>query len=194
MASKTDVVNLALTKLGQDRVISIDDDVESARVMRSLWDLTLDACLAEHPWKFAIVRDSLPALADAPLNTWSLQYQLPEACLKLVQVTTDWVFYVMDVPTFELEGGRILTDEGAPLPVRYVTRVTNVGLWPPLFARAMAMSLAADASEKLTGSSSKGEKAIAEREMAIRTAKRASAIERPPQRRTESSWLRARGD
>lgn len=194
MASKTDVVNLCLTKLGQDRVISIDDDTEPARVIRALWDLSLEALLSSHPWKFAIVRAELPALADAPLNTWSKQYQLPADCLKLVQVSTDWIFYSQDVPTFDLEGGVILTDEGAPLPVRYVARQSNVGLWPALFARAMAMQLAADACEKLTGSGSKGEKALAELEMALRTARRQSAIERPPQRLNESSWLRARGD
>ena len=42
MASQTDVVNLALTKLGQDRVINISDDTEPARVIRANWDLTLD--------------------------------------------------------------------------------------------------------------------------------------------------------
>lgn len=194
MASQTDVVNLALTSLGQDRVININDDTEPARVIRANWDLALDYLLSSHPWKFAIVRAELAALAAPPLNTWSLQYRLPEDCLKLVQVSTDWIFYSMDVPTFELEGGMILTDEGAPLPVRYVTRITNTGLWPPQFARTMAMQLAADCCEKLTGSATKGEKAMVERERTITTAKRMSAIERPPQRPNESSWLRARGD
>lgn len=194
MASQTDVVNLALTKLGQDRVININDDTEPARVIRANWDLALDYLLSSHPWKFAIVRAELAALASPPMNTWSLQYRLPEDCLKLVQVSTDWIFYSMDVPTFELEGGMILTDEGAPLPVRYVTRITNTGLWPPQFARTMAMQLAADCCEKLTGSNTKGEKALVELERTITTARRMSAIERPPQRPNESSWLRSRGD
>lgn len=194
MASQTDVVNLTLTKLGQDRVININDDTEPARVIRANWDLALDYLLSSHPWKFAIVRAELAALASPPMNTWSLQYRLPEDCLKLVQVSTDWIFYSTDVPTFELEGGMILTDEGAPLPVRYVTRITNTGLWPPQFARTMAMQLAADCCEKLTGSNTKGEKALVELERTIITAKRMSAIERPPQRPNESSWLRARGD
>lgn len=194
MASQTEVVNLALTKLGQDRVINIDDDTEPGRVMRALWSMALDSLLSAHPWKFAIVRAELAALADAPLNQWSLQYQLPEACLKLVQVSSDWVFYVMDVQTFELEGGRILTDEAAPLPVRYVQRSPTVGTWPALFARTMAMQLAADACEKLTGSNTKAERALVELDQTIKLAKQMNAIERPPQRRPETSWLRARGD
>lgn len=196
MTSKTDVVNLALTKLGQDRVISIDDDEEPARVMRGIWDLSRDSLLSSHPWKFAIVRAELPALADAPLNTWSKQYQLPSACLRLVQVSTEWIFYSQDTPFFELEGGNILTDEEAPLPVRYVssTAATNVGVWPALFARAMSMQLASDACEKLAGGAARGERALADLEIALRVARRQNAIERPPQRPNESSWLRARGD
>lgn len=192
------MVNLALTKLGQDRVISINDDVEAARVMRSLWDMTVDTVLAGHPWKFATLRTSLPALAAAPEYEWSLQYQLPDACLRLIQVSDDWVFYTQDAPFFTLEGGAnggqyILTDETAPLRVRYVQRVTNVGLWPPLFARAVAMQLAADACEKLTQSNSKFESAMAAYEIAIRQARRASAIEMPPAQLPESAWLASRG-
>ena len=67
--SQVQVVNLALTKLGQDRVTSIDDDIEAARVMRSLWDFTRDAVLASFPWKFAIVSADLPAVSfDATIG------------------------------------------------------------------------------------------------------------------------------
>lgn len=197
--SQVQVVNLALTKLGQDRVISISDDVEAARVIRSLWDLTVDVALADYPWKFATLRTTLPALADAPPFGWSLQYLLPDSCLRLIQVSDDWVFYTQDTPFFALEGGAdggqyILTNEAAPLQVRYVQRVTNVGLWPPLFARSVAMMLAADASEKLTQSTTKGEKAVEEYALTIKKAMRQSAIELPPAQLPESSWLAARGD
>lgn len=197
--SQVQVVNLALTKLGQDRVISIDDDVEAARIMRSLWDLTVDTVLSRHPWKFATLRASLPALADAPAYEWSLQYRLPESCLRLVQVSDDWVFYTKDTPFFTLEGGAdggqyILTDEQAPLRVRYVQRVTNVGRWPPLFARAVAMHLSADACEKLTQSNTKLQSAMLAYDMAIKEAKRSSAIEMPPAQLPESAWLASRGD
>ena len=196
--SQVQVVNLALTKLGQDRLISISDDVEAGRIMRSLWDMTVDTVLADHPWKFATLRTTLPALADAPAYEWSLQYRLPDSCLRLIQVGDSWVFYTMDTPFFTLEGGEdggqyILTDEAAPLRVRYVQRVTNVGLWPPLFARAVAMQLAADSCEKITQSNSKYDAAVAAYELAIRRAKRASAIEMPPAQLPESSWLAARG-
>lgn len=192
--SQVQVMNLALTKLGQDRIVSPTDDVEAARVMNSLWPMTRDTVLAAYPWSFAIVRTSLPALSEAPAGSWSLQYALPEPCLRLVQVGDDWMFYQPEVDSFAVEGGRILTDIEAPLFVRYVQRVENVGLWPVLFGRVMAMQMAADACEKLTTSSSKFDECMAAYAIALREARRQAAIERPPQRTVESSWLRARAD
>mgnify|MGYP003403921340 FL=1 len=193
--SQVQIVNLALTKLGQDRVVAITDDTEAARVMRSMWDMTLDTTLASFPWKFAIKRVELAALADAPLGTeWTLQYTLPDECLRLVQVGEDWAFYNPTTPLFTLEGGVILSNEPAPLFVRYVQRITNVGLWPPLFGRVMAMQLAADASEKLTTSNSKFEAAMLALEVAVKEARRQNAIERPPMRMADSDWLASRDD
>lgn len=192
--SQTEIVNLALTRLGQDRVISITDDVEAARVMRSLWDFTRDTVLAGYPWKFAIKRTSLPALADAPAYGWARQFTVPEECLRLVQVGDDYVFYTGMRETFQLEGGVIMTDEAAPLQLRYVQRVTNVGLWPVLFGRVVAMQLAIDACEKLTTSSAKQGVLNEAYALAVAQARKQSAIERPPQRADNSDWLNARGD
>ena len=192
--SQTEIVNLALTRLGQDRVISISDDVEAARVMRSLWDFTRDAVLASYPWKFAIKRTSLPALSTAPAYGWARQFTVPEECLRLVQVGDDYVFYTGLLETFQLEGGVIMTDEAAPLRLRYVERVTNVGLWPVLFGRVVAMQLAIDACEKLTTSSAKQGVLNEAYLLAVAQARKQSAIERPPQRADTSDWLNARGD
>lgn len=192
--SQVQIVNLALTTLGQDRVTDISDDVEVARVMRSLWDFTRDAVLAAYPWKFAIVSADLPALSTAPTaSDWSRQYELPESCLRLVQVGTA-AFYTRSSEVFALQGGLILTDEAAPLRVRYVSRVDAVGLWPVLFGRTVAMQLACDACEKLTNSSAKFENCMRAFAMSVREARRQNAIERPPQGVDGSDWLSARGD
>lgn len=191
--SQVEIFNLALTELGQDRVTSPTDDVETARTLNANWTFVRDAVMAEHPWKFAIKRTTLPALAEVPIG-FALQYQLPEECLKLVQVGTDWVFYTSELETFALEGGRVLTDVAAPLDVRYVQRVTNVGLWPVLFSTAVAYRLASVCGKKLTKSDTTVERIRGEYEITIRKAKRHNAIERPPQRQLDGSWLDARGD
>lgn len=190
------IFNLALTELGQDGCTSIDDDIERVRVLRRNWEFVRDAVLAEHPWKFAIKRAELAALASEPLFGWSLQYALPEACLKVVQVGDEWAFYSADneLETFAMEGGRVLTDIEAPLQIRYVERKENVGEWPVLFGQAVAYKLASVCAKKITGSNTEAERVMGLYQLHVRTAKRHSAIERPPQHLRDGSWLDARGD
>lgn len=195
--SAVQVFNLALTELGQDRCTNIDDDLEAVRTLRANWEFMRDDVFAEHPWKFAILRDSLPALAAAPPFGYARQFSLPEKCLKLVQVGDDYVFYTSETTTFALEGGTsggqvILTDEAAPLQVRYVQRIENVGLWPVLFCSAVAMKLASVCAKKITGSSTEAERMVGLYQLAVRTAKRHNAIERPPQRMLDGDWLGSR--
>lgn len=192
--SQVQIVNLALTKLGQNRVINITDDTETARTMNSLWDVARDTVFADHPWKFAIKRAELPALTSVPAFGWTKQYTIPEESLRIVQVADDWVFYQPTVESFAIEDGKILTDMTAPLPVRYVRRLENTGLWPVLFARVVALQLAVDACERLTNSNTKLQAVAADYSEAVRAAKRQNAIERPPQAVVYSDWLNARGD
>lgn len=194
MPSQTEIFNLALTKLGQSRAVSPDDDTEPVRVLRAIWEMTRDFALADHPWRFAIKRDSLAAQAEAPAYGWARQFEMPANALRIVQIGDDWMFYQADTARFELEGRMVLTDEAAPLRVRYVQRVTNTGEWPAQFARAVAMLLAADACEKLVQSQSKQNAAREEYIATIERAKQTNAIERPPQRDNYSSWLASRGD
>lgn len=192
--SQLDVYNITLTKLGQDRAASVSEDVEQVRVLNSIWAATVDYVLADHPWKFAIIRAELPVLVGAPEWGWERHFALPEPCLRLVQVGDSWAwFYEKALDVFELEGGRILTSEAAPLRVRYVQRVSNVGLWPTMFADAVAMRLAYRSAVKLTNSNAREKSCAADYEMAVRTAKRQSAIERPPRNVSQSDWLESRG-
>lgn len=105
-----------------------------------------------------------------------------------------WSFYEPDLEVFNVEGGKILTNESSPLFIRYVQRVTNTGLYPAQFARVVAMQLAMDACEKITNSSAKLQQIEQAYAMAVLQAKRQNAIERPPQRLVDSDWIAARGD
>lgn len=195
MATQVEIYNLALTRLGHDRLIDPSDAVEAAYVLESIWPMTRDAVLASYPWRFAIKRTSLAALATVPAGTeWALQYTLPDECLRIVQVGEAWSFYEPDLEVFNVEGGKILTNESSPLFIRYVQRVTNTGLYPAQFARVVAMQLAMDACEKITNSSAKLQQIEQAYAMAVLQAKRQNAIERPPQRLVDSDWIAARGD
>lgn len=189
MASQTEICNQALTKLGAARIISIDDDTKQARALKAIYNAKRDAELQAHPWTFATTRAQLPASATAPAFGWGRSFPLPADCLQLVEVGEYYVLYVSDTAAlFQIEGHAILTDEGSPLNVRYVRRETNDGLFPPLFAEALACRLAWEVCEELTQSPQKRQLARDEHKEAIRLAKRANAIEQPPQPLPDTPW------
>lgn len=192
MASVVQICNQALTKLGAARITDLLDDTRNARVMNAIYETKRDAELSAHPWTFAIKRAQIPALSTAPAFQWTKSYPLPSDCLRLVQVGEDYTFYDSDGgELFQVEGNSILTDEESPLDVRYVYRVTSTGLFSPLFIEALACRLAAEGCEEITQNASKREAAWAEYKQAIREAKRVNAIEQPPQRQPDLSWVRA---
>jgi hypothetical protein len=196
MASQVEICNQALTKAGAARIVSLNDETESAGVLRTIYNVKLDAELAAQPWTFAIKRQQLPASSTAPLFGWARAFPVPADYLAMVEVGENYVFYDSNAGAlFQLEGSdsgmQILTDQGSPLNVRYVRRVTTPGLFPALFVEAFACRLAAEICERLTQNQSKRELAWQERERAIRDARRVNAIEQPPRQVPPSSWLRA---
>lgn len=193
MASDVSICNRALTKLGADRILLLSDDTQQARVMNSMYADVRDAEIARHHWKFAIKRTTLVSLVDTPVWGYQFQYPLPADYLGIVQVND---IYARSCPRgqapWSVEGGNILTNLPAPLKIRYVSKVTNAGMFPPLFVEALACKLAMEAAESLTQSSSKKQAAMEEYKFALSEAKRQDAIENPPDDLPWGSWLDSR--
>jgi hypothetical protein len=80
----------------------------------------------------------------------------------------------------------------APLKIRYIRQVLEVGLWDASFVSALALQLGLDCCEKITQSTSKKESIRADLREAIRMAMRVNAIEKPPQPLPDDSWMIAR--
>lgn len=193
MSSSVQICNLALTALGAARIASLSDDTKQARALNAIFDMTRDAELSAHPWTFAIKRASIPASSTAPAFGWTKTYPLPSDSLKLVQVGDSFVFYDSGDTggLFDVEVGSVLTDQTSPLQIRYVYRVTNSGLFPELFGRALAAKLQYLVAEELTQNVTKKAEALQAYQLSIKEAKRANNIERPPQRVGDLSWVRA---
>jgi hypothetical protein len=198
MASQVGIANRALTKVGETRILSLADDVEAARVIFSLWDIVRDAELRARNWNFSIARASLAALVAAPAWGFVRQFQLPSDCLRVVQVDEFFPGPSMSdyrnksEAVYQIEGGRILTDLAAPLPIRYVSRVEDTGSWDAMFAEVFACRLAVEVCERLTQSNTKRQIAWDEYQQAMRAAVRSDAIENPPEPLPDDSWILSR--
>jgi hypothetical protein len=198
MASQVAIVNRALTKLGEARILSLSDDVEAARSADSMWDIVRDAELRTRRWKFSITRASLAALVSTPDWGFTVEYQLPAGCLQLLQVNDIYVgadlsdYRNADTALWRIEGRKILTDFEAPLKIRYVQTVEDTGEWDSAFTEAFACRLAAELCERLTQSNSKRELAWEEYKQAIRMAVRANALESAPEPLPDDAWMLCR--
>lgn len=195
MASVIQVANRALTKLGSARITSLDDDVKAARSIKSCFEDLRDDELRAHRWSFAIKRTSLAALSSTPAFGFQYQYQLPADFLRIDQVNDQYPATVMDnyigaeANDWVLEGGLILTDFEAPLPVRYIGQVTDPNLWDINFREALASRIAMEICEDLTQSDTKKQNAKEDYKRAIIQAIRTNSIERLPQMPPDDQWV-----
>lgn len=142
MASETEIVNSALIKIGADTVISIDDDVETARKAKQQYPVLRDALLRGHPWNFATRRATLAQLVPDPPFGFNKRYQLPTDFLRVLSIGDDSIKYA-------IESDELLTDEGA-VELVYVARIIDPNEFDASFREVLAFRLAADLAYKIS--------------------------------------------
>lgn len=184
--------------LGEDRIISLDDDVKGARDAKAIFAIQRDAILGAYNWSFAKTRASLTALATPPAFQYALQFQMPSDCLRLIMVGDHYAgidltdYRGSPTEDYTIEGRKILTHLSAPLNIKYVTRVTDTSQFNSVFTAAFAARLASKLAEPLTNSRGKREDAEREEKRQILEAIRSNAIELPPQKLADDEWLTSR--
>jgi hypothetical protein len=189
MASEVSICNSALQKLGAGRINSLSENSKSARACNSAYERLRDAALRKHTWSFAKARAELAADSDAPEFGYAYKYPLPVDCLR---VLPDYPGYIANSPTREIEGRYILTDEGGPLQIRYIVKVTDPNEMDALFQETLACDIALDICEEITQSNTKKTDIREERKTTLAEARRCNAIEREPEQPPEDTWVTVR--
>lgn len=183
--TKVGICNIALRLLGQDRISSLDENVEAARILNDIYDYVLKNTLRSHPWNFAIKRGSLAQLSATPEYGYSYQYQLPTDCLKVIEMSEDDAEWV-------IEGRKLLTDEDEAT-IQYIALITDPNEYDSNFVMAFAARLAAEMCYPITSNASLTEAKEAKALDVFVKAKGSDGQEGTPQAEDESSWLDARG-
>lgn len=146
VTADVDICANALRLLGDDPIVSLEDDSERARLCNAFYAPTRDAVLRAHPWNFALRRAALNRLAAAPLFEWSAQFQLPvdPFCLRVIRTDDDTYPWKVE--------GRVLLTNRSEVKILYIARVTDVTLFDPLFTDALTYRLAEKLAMPVTGS------------------------------------------
>lgn len=198
MTAQVDIINRALTKIGEYPVVDITDSAPS-QAMSAMWGVLRDAELRKNRWGFAIARARIGADATAPAFGYATRYPLPTDCLRVLMVGDLLPGYdpsdyrnAPDSADWAIEGRYILCNETGELNVRYIARVTDVSTWDAMFVELFACKLAWEAAERVTQSAQKRNMAAEEYRAALTEARRAGAIELPPEPIADDSWVLVR--
>lgn len=197
MASRIDIINVALTKLGENRILELDEQTKQAEETGAVYDSILESELIANRWGFATKRASIAALAEAPAWGYERKFALPADCLA-VQYVNGQSFVSLDAlrtsdaAVWSIEGQAILTNLASPLQIIYTALIENPDEWNAGFRKAMSVKIAEFVCISLTNDKALRDRLTQEYETAIRDARQQAAIQSPPQELRDSSWLTAR--
>ena len=153
--SEVSICNQALSWLGQEPIISLDDETRTAWLCKSNYGPLRDAVLEGHDWKFAMKRYQLPALVPAPVFGWSNAYPLPSEVLRVKEFNlVDFNDETREWDIENVDGRKCIVTNETTCEIKALARVTETTLFTPLFAQALAARLATDLAIPITNSRS----------------------------------------
>ena len=160
--SSTKIANLALQKIGEARINSLDDEADkNARVCKLNYEQARGEALMACRWRFAKKQTSISKLAAAPTYKWQAAYQLPSDCLRLTEIQGDDVWIPKEY--FDIQGKSLMlydsNDFDVPadtVNIEYIADVTDTTYFDYLFTNVLALKLASMIARPLTGSDSLG--------------------------------------
>jgi hypothetical protein len=174
------IANAALAELGSQRITTLDDATEPARLCKANVASAIKEILELGKWKAARAQAELTQNTSGPDFGWDYSYNLPADYLRMVtfnEVDSDDVIQEL----FERQGNILLTDEDE-VSIVYVKDLTvasnDVNLMGPLLTRCCILNLAIKLSIPLTNGSRAARDGLAnDLEIALRKAKAANAGE-----------------
>jgi len=152
--SKIDICNQALLKIGADTIASLDtaqatDDgvIRSAKLCNILFDTALDEVLRLYPWNCCMRRAKLVRLAEVPAFKYDFKYQLPNDCVRVINVYETKQAYD-DAQEWVVEARTVLSNSES-LFLKYVGQPDDIRNMDSLSVKALICALAIKLSTPL---------------------------------------------
>ncbi len=191
LQSKIGLANLALYKIGGQRITSFTDGSNSARVINDIYDQCREMVLEEHPWSFATKTASLQTLSSTPTDFGdglSIAYALP----------ADWLFtYLINFPYANtrqevLNSQLVLLSDTTGLIIKYIFNNDDPTQYSSKFYEALACKLATEACFKLVQAGNKVSSEKVDYGTALLSAMAADSKNSGPDQPQQDEWFRAR--
>lgn len=182
--SVIEICNSALTKIGAESIVSLDDQSKTAIACKERYESNKRAVLRMHSWNCAIGRSNTLSNLNNPPFGFTYAYELPSDCLRVLDVNEGDTDY-------KVEGRQLLTDE-TTVELKYIKDVSDAAEFDELLAELIAMRLAWDICYKITQSSTLKTQLWEDFNKARPGAKTADAQEEPSQELEANYFLESR--
>ena len=145
--SETSICNQALTRLGQDRILSLQENSVKAVWMAENYPALRNAVLEEAHWTFAQVRQRSESdvtndwdqiVHSVPLG-WTKVFAVYDSPMGLNSLDVEW----------KVEGAQVLSNR-AIIWMRGIKEITDVKVFSELFTQALAARIAAEGAIAFT--------------------------------------------
>ena len=136
-SSNVEICNSALSLIGQESIVSLNENKPGARQCKANFDPCRRSVLVAHDWTFAEARVTTAAETDTPAFNFTYQHALPSDCLRIRSVNKSPEPSELWRPA----GRKILTDDST-LYVVYTKDEKDPKVFEDQFADALAHYIA----------------------------------------------------
>jgi len=148
MASKVQICNMALSRLGASTITSLTDNTTEAKLCNTLFDDLADRVMVQGSWTTTIFRAALALTTNTPSFGFSYEFQLPvdPLCLKVLDINEA----KPGTLEYRIEGDKLLCDSST-IKIRYIGKLTDTEEYGPLLTEAIELLLASYLAFPITG-------------------------------------------
>ncbi len=156
MATQLQVYNRALFHLGEARLATLTDDVESRRVLDEIWESVLEDALSRGDWNFAMKTVLVPAASGVtPSPGYQSTFNKPSDWLRTIAFSnTEYVDESFADDIEVLDEGERWHARNPILYVRYISldfaTTASLQFYPVSYVRFLEYLLARDICERVT--------------------------------------------
>lgn len=148
--NKTEICNLALGRIGNFRITSIDETGSAeAEHCRRFFEITRQSLLRDFDWNFATEETELSAIADGEAFDYDYAYALPADYLQAINFNGTSAGTKQSL--WRIAKGILYSDE-TESTLEYIRDVEDCTEWDSVFVQAFAWYLAAAIAPSITSS------------------------------------------
>jgi hypothetical protein len=188
----TTICNIALAKIGDLSILSLDDPTPEARFCKLFYTPTINECFRMHDWNWATGYAKLSPIDPPPEYDWAFAYGLPVDFGRLLTFNT--FSPAMPVVPYQIVGRELYTDESDAV-ISYIKNIVDENSFDPLFVNLVSQFLAAKLARPLAGGMDMEKLFNSQAQATLAEARRIDAGEGIPKRKmawVDSDLVRAR--